>query len=76
MPELSVDVVGVEGGVDVLEEMIRVETTAAQPIALGARAALAGADPAPATSNAEVGRAIRWNNNTSGFVLRRMGSAC
>ena len=72
MSELGVDLVGVESGVDVLEEMIRVGTTAAHPIPVGVVAAPEGADPAPAPSNAGGGRVMRWNNNTSGFVLRRI----
>jgi hypothetical protein len=72
MPELGVDLVGVDGGVDVLEEMIRVGSTAAHPIPVGVVAAPEGADPAPAPANAGGGRVMRWNNNTSGFVLRRM----
>jgi len=84
MPSLPEVVVGVEGGfigaADVLDEMIRTGSAAAVVGGTGGGVALDAALPsgtAPATTNdiphASGGvRAMRWNNNTLGFVLRRM----
>jgi len=84
MPTLPEVVVGVEGGfvgaTDVLDEMIRTGSAAAVvggtaggvafDAALPTRTAPATTDDIPHASGG--GRAMRWNNNTSGFVLRRM----
>jgi len=59
---------------DVMTEMIRVGASAAAN-ADDATASSAGAAPAAAGLVAAVPggpRAMRWNNNTSGFILRRM----
>ena len=70
-------VVGVEGGfvgaVDVLDEMIRTGSAAAVVGGTAGGVALDAALPTDAVPHASGGaRAMRWNNNTSGFVLRRM----
>ena len=84
MPSLPEVVVGVEGGfvgvADVLDEMLRTGSAAAVvggsrggvalDVALSTGTALAAADAIPHVAGG--GRAMRWNNNTSGFVLRRM----
>jgi len=84
MPSLPVDVVDVEGGFvgasDVLDEMIRVGFA---PATVGGVGAGVAQDVAPTTNTApiaadaippptRVARAMRCNNNTSSFVLRRM----
>ena len=84
MPSLLEVVVGAEGGfvgaADVLDEMIRTGSAAAVVRGTGGGVVLDAALPtgtAPATTDdirhaSGGGRAMRWNNNTSGFVLRRM----
>jgi hypothetical protein len=74
---------------DVLEELINGGTaapivasagaSAAAPMAAGAGAAPVVVDPADDVATPVAGggggvRAMRWSNNTSGFVLRRMAA--
>jgi hypothetical protein len=56
--------------VDVFDEMIVARSAAAVEAALGAGAA--AAVPQAATGAGAARAAMRWANNTSGFVLRRM----
>jgi hypothetical protein len=84
MPSLSEVVVGVEGGfvgaADVLDEMIKTRSTT---VVVGGPGGGVAVDATPSTSTAPAvadaipstaggGRAMMWNKNTSGFVLRRM----
>jgi hypothetical protein len=58
---------------DVLDELINGGTTAPVEAGTGAGAALGVAEPTPVAVAGGV-RAMRWSNNTSGFVLRRMAA--
>jgi hypothetical protein len=58
--------------VDVFDEMIVVGSVAGAAAAVPQATAGAGAAVAPAVAAARA--AMRWTNNTSGFVLRRMAA--